>query len=143
MFSLSLQWKPPIVEAPKGLIWPFPKKRIFIEVSSGKKKIYLESFVRISSALFKLSTISTNSCNSCFIPFLAFLAFCSLHFVRGVPRSFDFAALPHYPAFRVNLKKQNLYCVRYSEDEDIWKVSRGLVQLCSSFTCNKICFIKY
>ena len=49
----------------------------------------------------------------------------------------------HAPAFRVNLKKQNLYCVRYSEDEDIWKVSRGLVQLCSSFTCNKICFIKY
>ena len=27
------------------------------------------------------------------------------------------AALPHYPAFRVNLKKRNLYCVRYSEDD--------------------------
>ena len=66
-------------------------------------------FVRIRSAVFKLSTISTNSSESCFISFLAFLAFCSLHFVRGVHRSFDFAALPHYPAFRVNLKKRNLY----------------------------------
>ena len=66
-------------------------------------------FVRIRSALFKLSTISTNSSESCFISFLAFLAFCSLHFVRGVQRSFDFAALPHYPAVRVNLKKRNLY----------------------------------
>ena len=98
--------------------------------------IYLESFVRISSAVFKLSTVSI-------IPVLAFVAFCSLHFVRGVHRSFDFAALPHYPAVRVKLKKRNLYSVRYGEDEDTWKVWRGLVQLCSSFSCNKICFIKY
>ena len=73
---------------------------MYSEVSSGKTEIYLESFVRIistiemSSTVFKLSSILTNSASPT-TPCLSFPAFGSLHFVKGVNRSFDFAALPH------------------------------------------------